>query len=213
MTDYTLPAVVRPEITKTARNKFRQTGFIIANLHGRGASESLALNEETWTKYLRTMHKGEVLEIDITGGDDPSTRNELVRIQDISRTPLNNRVLHIDFMRLERAPEEEYELPLSFTGIARGIKDGGIIDQIRPTVRIICYPAIKPKAVSVNVVDLKLGDTLLASQVTLPSRVRLAIPGDTILVTCYKAPVVAEEEEAAPAADPAPAPAPAPKKK
>lgn len=209
MTDYTLPAVVRPEVTKTARNKFRQTGFIIANLHGRGASESLALNEETWTKYLRTMHKGEVLEIDITGGESAETRNELVRIQDISRTPLNNRVLHIDFMRLERTTEEEYEIPLTFTGVARGIKDGGAIEQVRPTVRVKCYPSIKPKSVSVNVTDLKLGDTLLASHVKLPSRVNLAIPGDTILVTCYKSAVV--EEFTAPTE--APVPAAASKKK
>ncbi|MCG3151263.1 MAG: 50S ribosomal protein L25 [bacterium] len=186
MTDYTLPAVIRPEITKRQNNALRRDGYLIANLHGRGGSVSLALHEETWTKYLREMHKGEVLEIDIQGAAGEPVTNELVRVQDIMRTPLQNRILHIDFLRLERATEEEFDVPLRLQGVARGIKDGGVVEQVAQSIRVKCYPSIRPPYLVHNIADLKMNETHTASRLKLPSRVVLAIPADSPVVSCPK---------------------------
>lgn len=180
MSNYTLPAEVREVVGKTRRKALRKQGFILANVHGRGGSESLTLRETDWRQFLREMRQGDVLEIVISGNGQE--RNELVRVQDVVRTPLLDGIIHMDFLRLEKGEVREHQIPLRTFGSPRGVKDGGILNIRYEQVPVRCVPSIVPKELRLDIGNLRLAESITAAQTRLPMRVELALPPDTVLV-------------------------------
>jgi large subunit ribosomal protein L25 len=65
------------------------------------------------------------------------------------------------------------EVPVTLTGEAVGVSEGGILQQVRRSIEINCLPDRIPEAFEVDVSNLAIGDSLHVSDLGVPEGVEV----------------------------------------
>jgi large subunit ribosomal protein L25 len=81
-------------------------------------------------------------------------------LQDIQFHPVNEMILHADFMELNDEKPVKIEVPLRLTGTAPGVQKGGKLFQKIERVKVKALPKNLPDQVTVDVSDLELGKSV-----------------------------------------------------
>ena len=97
-------------------------------------------------------------------------------VRDLQRHPVNEKVLHVDFLRISADKPVHTHVPLHFVNESKcvGVRSGGgalvhnLID-----VEVSCLPADLPEFIQVDVADLEVGHSLHLSDLALPKGVVL----------------------------------------
>lgn len=149
-----------------------------------------------------------------------------VIVKELQRDPIKGAVVHADFYEVDLAAKLTVSVPLRFSGKAKGVVDGGILQPLARTVEVECLPLEIPDVVEIDVTALGIHEVIHVSALKFGPNIDPAYDTDYPLVTVLPptveaAPVVAAEEAAAapegeaaavPAAGAAGAAAEAPKK-
>ena len=100
-----------------------------------------------------------------------------VLARDIQFDPVTDRVLHADFMRVTDATRVRVHVPVAFTneGLSPGIKRGGVLNVVRHDIEMYCSAGNIPQAITVDVAELDIGDSVHISMVKLPQGIRPTI--------------------------------------
>jgi large subunit ribosomal protein L25 len=119
-------------------------------------------------------------------------------IKDIQFDPLTDKILHFDLMGLTKGEKFQLEVPLQLQGSAVGVKEGGILQQSMHKLEIECLPTDIPKHITVDISNLKLGDSIHVGDLKLEN-VTFLNAEDSVIVSVVhpkveKEPVPAEEE-------------------
>lgn len=135
---------------------------------------SITLNHNEVLKALENeAFYSHILTLNVAGG---KSKTEKVVVKDIQRHVYKPKVVHMDFLRVSATEKLHIKVPLHFIGDneAIGVKDeGGIIYHSITEVEIACLPQDLPEFLEVNVSQLKLGESLHLSDITLPKGVEL----------------------------------------
>ena len=185
-----LTAEVRERPGKEGTAKVRQAGRIPAVIYGAGAdSRSVSVDEAEFLKALRAAgDRISLVTLKIAGASEPAV------LKAIQRHPVNERIAHIDFLRVDLSKKISLDIPVHLEGNSPGVKLGGVLQQASRDVRIRCLPSAIPTGAVADISKLDIGDALHASDLKLPEGVELLTPaGDTIVSVT----VVRIEEEAA----------------
>jgi large subunit ribosomal protein L25 len=92
-------------------------------------------------------------------------------------------------------------IPIVLVGIPEGVRlEGGVMDQTLRDLEIEVDPVNMPNHIDVNVENMKIGESVHVSDLTLPTGVTAITEGDTTIVV-VSAPRAVIEEAAAPAAE------------
>lgn len=86
-------------------------------------------------------------------------------LQDIQFHPVNDIILHADFLELQDNKEVKMEVPVKVTGHSVGVAKGGKLNQKLRKVKISSLPANLPDYVTIDVSDLDLGKTIKVSAI------------------------------------------------
>ena len=109
-------------------------------------------------------------------------QSEQAILRDLQRHPANERVLHLDFMRVRADRTIQMSVPLRFLNedTCIGVRQsGGNISHNLIEVEITCLPADLPTAIDVDIEDLDLGQALHLSDLELPEGVSIvALSGE-----------------------------------
>lgn len=119
--------------------------------------------------------------------------------QDLQLHPVNEKVLHADFIAVEEGAEVKVSVPVKFTNYERciGIKRGGALNVVRYDVELICEQDKIPSGIEVDLSTLNIGDSVHISSVALPEGSRSAIDRDfTIAAVAGRVSKTAREAEA-----------------
>lgn len=87
-------------------------------------------------------------------------------------------VLHVDFQRVDATHKTHVKVPLHFVNgdVAPGVKlGGGIVSHVMTELDVSCLPANLPEFIEVDLKDLQSGQSIHASQITLPAGVELVV--------------------------------------
>ena len=101
-------------------------------------------------------------------------QSEQAILRDLQRHPANEKVLHLDFMRVRADTPIQISVPLRFLNEDKciGVREsGGNISHNLIEVEITCLPAALPASIDVDVEHLDLGQTLHLSDLELPEGV------------------------------------------
>jgi len=197
----------RPVLTVTHREtkgkgmarKLREKGLIPAVFYGpRTETLSITVDPKELSKTLQTEAGGNVLiDLDILKGDQSDRRVAMVK--DIQFKILEKGLLHADFYEVALDEMVTVEVPINLVGKSEGVKLGGILDQIKRTVQIQCFPADIPKRIDVEVSALMIGDSIHVQDLQVEKG---KILFDTNFTIATVVPPIAEEkpkeEEVAP---------------
>ena len=196
-----MDAAVRQEFGKGATHRLRQSGYAPAILYGKKSEPiALAMEEKTLTRNLLRLHgHNVVVSLDIEG--EKGKKKHHVLIKDIQTDPITDSVLHVDFLEIDLDKEIVLDVPMVYTGTAKGVDMGGILNIMAHTIKIKGMPLAIPDEISVDVTPLELtGHGITCSDLTIPGNVTLEEEPDKVCVTVV-APKTAEEEGAEEEAD------------
>lgn len=107
------------------------------------------------------------LEIESQGNKDVHP----VLIWQIQRHPYKKQFLHIDYYGVDLDKDVKVEVPIEFTGIAKGTKLGGILETYRENVRLSAKPLDMPQKITIDITELKIGDSINVADLKLPENV------------------------------------------
>jgi large subunit ribosomal protein L25 len=95
MVSQNLEAVKRTEIGKNESRRLRVKGFIPAVLYSHGTSESISVDEKSFTKIFKGhISESVILKLNIDGKEECE-----VFVKDYQRNPLNDNVEHLDLFK------------------------------------------------------------------------------------------------------------------
>jgi large subunit ribosomal protein L25 len=121
-------------------------------------------------------------------------RSRAVMIKALQRHPVTERLVHVDFVRVDLAKAVRVNVPVRLLGMAEGVKsEGGILEFVLRQVEVQCLPSDIPEHLDIDVSALHLNQHLSVKD--LPVRERVTILDDADAIICV---VAVPKEEAAP---------------
>ncbi|MGV3540917.1 MAG: 50S ribosomal protein L25/general stress protein Ctc [Rufibacter sp.] len=166
-------------------------GFKRANL---GKSEAKALREEAQVPcvlyggseqvhfsapailFRDLVYSPEVYQVDL---NIEGTHYKAI-MQDLQFHPVNEMLLHVDFLLLQDEKEVKIDVPVRFVGTSPGVMAGGkLVTKLRK-LRVKALPANLPDSIAVDISELELGKSIKVNKIT---------PGDYTILTNPLSPV------------------------
>lgn len=80
-------------------------------------------------------------------------------LQDLQFHPVNEMLLHVDFLLLDDKKPVKIDVPVRLTGTSPGVMKGGRMAQKMSKIRVKALPANLPDAITVDISKLDLGDS------------------------------------------------------
>lgn len=194
----TLGAAPRAARGKGGARAVRRAGRIPAIVYG-GGGEPLAVSvdrRELLREYGRGGFFSRPCELGLAEG---SVR---VLARDVQLHPVTDAPLHVDFLRLAAGARVDVEVAVVFVNEeeAPGLRRGGVLNIVRREVALNCRADAIPEAVTVDLTNLEIGDSVHISSVPLPEGVAATIRGRDFTIATIAAPTVAaavgDEDEA-----------------
>jgi large subunit ribosomal protein L25 len=166
MATATLSARPREGTGKGVARTLRRSGQIPGVIYGHARqAQSLALNAREFDRLLEHVTASTVIELNVDG----KTSRTLIR--EIQRHPYKREVLHVDFQELVAGEKVTVEVPIVYVGTAQGVRDGGILDQIKHALTVEADPTVLPEHFEVDVSSLTIGHALYVRDVSIPEGV------------------------------------------
>jgi large subunit ribosomal protein L25 len=195
-----LTAEIREGIGKEKAKKLRLQGLIPAIFYGpRSQAIPLVIQSKDLAKALQT-EAGENVLIDLDIRKGAKSDRKVVMLKDIQIDPLQRVTLHTDFYEVAMDEMVTVEVPVHLIGKPEGTKVGGILEQVRRTIEVQCFPGDIPKSIDVDVSSLMIGDSIHVQDIQVE---KAKIISDTNFTIATVVPPVVEEkvvEAAAPEA-------------
>ena len=207
--DFNIDAEPRTDQGKGASRRLRRAGRVPAILYG-GTEEpqSISLDHnKIFHDLAEESIYSHILNLQLQG------KTHQVILRDVQRHPAKAIIMHVDFQRVDDKHTLNMHVPLHFIGdnVCPGVKnEGGQVSHQITEVEITCLPKDIPEFIEVNTAELKLGDSIHLSELTLPDGVILTAlthgeGHDQQVANCHATKVVeeepAEDTEVAPADD------------
>ena len=193
MAEVKINGTVRTAFGKGASRRDRRDGNVPAVIYGHGeAPKHVALPSRELLAALKTSN---VL-IDITYDG----KTELTLPKSVSRNPLTGALAHIDLVIVRRGERVKVEVPVHTDG---KYDQDGILSHVNNTIEVEADVTNIPQFLMLDLTDMKAGETKFASDVVLPSDVKLV--SDPHLAVVHLSERSAVEEVAPVAAEAAPA--------
>jgi large subunit ribosomal protein L25 len=191
-----LTATPRSETGKGVARKLRQSGQIPGIIYGHAREpQALTINTRDFEKLLEHISaESTVIELALGG------RTSRTLIREIQRHPFRREYLHVDFQELVAGETVSVRIPIVLVGVPEGVRlEGGVMDQTLRDLEIEVDPVNMPNHLDVDVNNLKIGESIHVSDLTLPPGVTALAEGDTTIVVVSAPRAVVEEAAAVPA--------------
>ena len=194
MKDTVVDVARRETFGKNISRRLRRSGRIPAILYGAG-KEPVPLTVDP--DRLREIFRSEsgvntIFQLNLAGTE----QRRHVMIKEYQVDPIEGRLLHADFVRIQMDAVIEVEVTVVLKGESQGVKlDGGILEQVTRQVRVSCLPGDIPEHLDIDVSALKIGDHLSVSDLKQSDRYRIISDPTLVLAVC--SPPAKEEAPAA----------------
>lgn len=180
MAELALNAQVRKDGGKGVARKLRAAGQVPAILYGRGVDPTPLTVDARALMHLFATDAGTNILVDLT----VEGAMHLTLPREITRDPVRGTILHIDFFKVSRDQTVRVTVPVHIEGDARGVKEGGILEQHLSSIEVECKPHDVPERVHVDVSALGVGDSIHVRDLTPPSEVVFLSNEDDLVVAC-----------------------------
>jgi large subunit ribosomal protein L25 len=178
---YELKAEARDRVGKGSSREIRRNGRVPAVIYGdKKAPLSISLD---YKEIFYKIHGGgfmhTVATIDVGG--------EKIRVlpKDYHLHPVNDRPMHLDFLRVSANSLVTVDIPVHFINqdISVGLKRGGILNIVRHDVEFSCPVDSIPDFIEVDLAKVDIGHSVHISAVKLPEGLKPTIDRDFTVAT------------------------------
>lgn len=191
MAEVKLKAQKRETTGKGSARKVRAEGRIPAILYGKDL-ESVAVEVDR-REFVIALHTDAgmnvLLDVEVDG------TNTLALMRELQRDPVTGKLLHADFVKVDRMQKVEVEVPVHLSGEAPGAKEGGVLEHPLFAVNVRCVVTNVPEEIEADISRLQIGDALRVSDLKVPDDTEILNDPETV-VASVAAPISEEELEA-----------------
>jgi len=159
---FKLNVTPRAQTGRSASRRLRKANRVPAILYGKHTSpESLSIEGAEFIRLLKTVSGRAVLiELDRTDKSDKA----LSFLQEVQRDPITDKYLHIDLQEVKADEKFEIRVPVTTVGESFGVKNqSGVLEMNAHLLRVRCFPKDLPEVITVDVTELKVGETIKVS--------------------------------------------------
>ena len=191
-------AEARQDVGKGASRRLRRSGELVPGIIYGAEQESisLTLNANELSKAMQNeAFFSQILNVVVDGQSSQAV------LRDVQRNPANERVLHLDFMRVSANKPIAVNVPLHFINEDRckGVRLGsGTIAHTLTEVEVSCLPANLPEYIEVYMAELDVNEIIHLSDLALPegvSIIALSHDDDRAVVSVQPPRVITDEED------------------
>ncbi len=190
---HTLPAETRELVGKGASRALRREGRVPAVVYGGNeAPLSIHVEEKELRRQLGTGHFfNSLVEIEVDG------KKVRTLPKDVAFHPVNERPLHVDFLRISKDHKVHVNVPVLFVNqeASPGLKRGGVLNIVRHELELVCDPDKIPDDIQIDVTGLEVGASIHISYVNLPAGSASAITDRDFTIATIVAPSALKSEK------------------
>jgi|TARA_B110000971_G_scaffold119537_1_gene122361 large subunit ribosomal protein L25 len=169
-----LSAELRTDIGKGASRRLRRLEDKVPGIiYGEDKDpQMLTLSANEMGKAMQQeAFYSQIIDLSIDG------KKEQAVVRDLQRNPANERLLHIDFLRISANKTINVSVPLHFLNeeACIGVKiEGGTLTHNMTEVEITCLPAALPEYIEVDMAEVAAGVSIHLSELIIPEGVAIA---------------------------------------
>ena len=196
MKEINLDIIDRNNVGKSESKKLRNSGKIPAVVYG-DKKEPIyialeypkLIKEINKTAFFSTVYKLKINKKDIK-----------VLPREIQTDPLNDKPIHIDFLRVNDQSKINISVPIIFINDEKspGLKSGGVLNTVRREIDLICKINNIPEKLEADLTDLEIGAVIHMSDIKLQEGVSPQISDRDFTIATIAAPTVMAVEEEKP---------------
>ncbi|MEK6224133.1 MAG: 50S ribosomal protein L25/general stress protein Ctc [Thermodesulfobacteriales bacterium] len=195
MAQSTLNVLKRKRMGKSGAREIRKEGNIPAVLYGKGTETlSLVINPAELKEALST-DAGENTLLEIRVKDEEAEIQKLSLLREVQYDYLTDKPIHLDFQALDMNEKITVAVPVQIEGSAKGVKEGGILEEILREISVECLPTNIPNSFSVDVTELEIGHSIHVGTLEIEEGVTILHENEDTIVTVLAPKVEAEPTE------------------
>ena len=177
--------------------RIRREGAVPAVVYGHGQDTiSVAVDRRDLYAALHTeAGLNALINLQVNGDE------YLTVAREVQRHPVRGDIIHLDFIRISLDEPIEAEVPVEFTGIPVGVREGkGIVETPAASVVVSALPTNIPSHITIDITDLKVGDSArVADLPELPGVTYVSEPDHLLVMVTMPAAAPVEAAAEAPA--------------
>ncbi|MEN0658559.1 50S ribosomal protein L25/general stress protein Ctc [Caldifermentibacillus hisashii] len=151
----TLVAEVRKDFRSSALHKIRSRGMIPAVVYGKHEeTKPIAVKKRELLKIINEHGRNALISLDVDG------IVETVILGEYQADPINQHLIHVDFLHVSMSSEIHAKVPVLLKGTAKGVEVGGVVQQSIHELNIKATPQNIPETIEVDVTNLEIGHTI-----------------------------------------------------
>jgi len=192
-----LEVEIRQKTGKGDAKRIRKNGKIPGVVYGGGENLHIIVSPEKLKNALKGPFRLNTL-LKLKIKDHPELDGRVVMVKDYQVDPIEDRLIHVDFIEVREDRKISVEVPVKLLGTPEGVKKGGVLQWNIRKLKLRCYPSVIPPEVVIDVSSLLIGHSFHISDLKLPEGVEVQMDKTLPIVSITevveeKAAEVAEE--------------------
>ncbi len=188
----------REERGKGPAGRMRAAGRIPGIVYGMAKDSFAVAVEPRNIELILRSETGFNTIFNLTLGSGDKNAQRAVMLKDLQRDPVTDRLVHVDFVRVDLDTKVTVDVPVRIIGESIGVRvEFGTMDVITRSIQVECLPNDIPDALELDVSELHVGQHASVADLSAPEGVTLLISDDTTILNIahQRAEEVVEEEE------------------
>lgn len=198
MKSITIEGQLRTETGKKATRQLRSQDMVPGVIYGGEKEISFAAPSMAFKTFVYTPEFQQA-EIKLDG----KTYNCILK--DLQFDKVTDKLIHIDLMELVQDKKVIADIPIKFTGVAKGVKEGGHLIIKMKSLKVKSLPKHLKEQIEVDITNLELNGNIRVEDVKEPNYEMLNSPRIPVASVVLTRQLKQEEAIAAPAAGATPA--------
>lgn len=179
---------VKPrEVFGKKLRKLRIEGLIPANVYGpEFKSRSITISFNDFIKTYKVAKETGVVHLTLGKEEIP------VLIKNLQRHPVTEKILHVDFRKIDLAKKVTTEVPVKVIGASEAVSvKGGVLLTLSETLEVEALPSDIPHEIEVDIAKItEIGQEIKVGDLPKSAKYEIKTPADKVIVS-----VVAHKEE------------------
>jgi large subunit ribosomal protein L25 len=153
MKTISIDAVKRTELGKKSTRDLRKIDHVPCVMYGGAEVLHFHAHENDFRHMVYTPN-AYIIEISLDG------KKHKAVMKDLQFHPVNDKLVHIDFVEVFDDKPVTMEIPIKLTGAAIGLKDGGKARQRRRVIKVRGLVQYLPDTLEIDITNVAIGDVI-----------------------------------------------------
>ena len=167
---------LRTKTGKGTARQLRRDGLIPGIVYGQNENLMVSVGRKDINRLLQKAKANSILYLKVD-----KEKEKMVMIKELQKDVVTMDFLHVDLLEISMKKKLKISVPIEETGMAMGIKMGGILTHLLRELKVECLPENIPEAVKIDVSNLDIGQTLYVRDIKVPDDVTILSNSDEVV--------------------------------